>query len=63
MNGRRHGDRSRLLYTTHRHAEVLGLDDDQCALWIQCSLDGGGYLGDQPLLDLRPAGLALNKAG
>src|SRR6478752_3458567 len=58
-----HGERSRLADAAHRHAEVLALQEDEHALRSQHLDHRVGDLGREPLLHLRPAGVALDEPG
>src|SRR4051812_48273058 len=60
---RGHGECSRLADAAHRHAEVLALQQDEHALRRQHFDHRVGDLRRQPLLDLRPAGEALDEPG
>ena len=54
--------RAGLLDAAHRHAEVLGLDDDDDAGGLEVLDDGVGDLGGHTLLDLRPLGEHIHDA-
>src|SRR5438445_3842822 len=62
-HGRGHRERARLAHAPHRHAQVLGLDDDQHPPRLQAGVDLVGDLGGEPLLDLGPLGERVDKAG
>ena len=47
----------------HRHAQVLGLDDDDDALHVEVLDERVGDLGGEPLLHLRAAGEDLDQPG
>jgi len=49
----------RLLHPPHRHAEVVGLHDDDGAANSQLFVQGVGHLRRQALLELGPAGVRL----
>jgi hypothetical protein len=49
----------RLLHPSHRHAEVVGLHDDDGAPRFEPSAKGVGDLGGETLLGLGPAGVAV----
>src|SRR5947209_10448009 len=59
----RRGDRerSRLPHPSHRHAQVLGLDDDKDAPRFQRVVDLVGDLGGEPLLYLRASCVGLDE--
>src|SRR5512132_1368397 len=60
-HGRRDGQRSRLLHPAHRHAQVLGLDDDEHVRGQDVD-ERVGDLGREPLLDLGPLGESVDHA-
>ena len=55
--------RARLADAAHRHAQVLGLDDDDDAARLQAPTHRVGDLRGQPLLHLRAAGVEVDDAG
>ena len=57
------GHAPRLLDPPDRHAEVIGLDDDDGAPGPQPSVQGIGDLGRKTLLELGAAGVALHHPG
>src|SRR5690606_4653789 len=55
--------RTRLLYTTHGHAHMFGLDHDRDPARLQCLIDGGCDLGCQVFLCLQAAPEDLDNPG
>src|SRR5205823_136268 len=63
LHRRSDGDGAGLAHAAHRHAEVLGLDDDEHTPRLQRLLDLLGDLGREPLLDLGPPREGVDQAG
>src|ERR671911_756474 len=57
------GNAPRLLHAPHRHAQMLGLHDEDGAAGAQPLVDGVGDLGGKAFLELGAAGVPLHKAG
>src|SRR5580693_1321383 len=60
---RGHGPRARLAHASHRHAQVLGLDDHHDAARVQDIHQCVRYLAGHPLLHLRPLGVDVYQPG
>jgi hypothetical protein len=61
-NSGSYGDCPRFFDTAHRHAQVLGLDDDKHPSRPKDAHQGVSHLGSQPLLHLGTLGVALYEA-
>ena len=62
-HGRGHRPGAGLADPAHRHAQVLGLDDDDDAARLEPAHQRVGDLAGQPLLHLRAAGVEVDDAG
>lgn len=62
-HGRSHGGGAGFFDATHRHAKVLGFENDGGAARVELVGNGVGDLGGEPFLNLGPFGVAIDEAG